>query len=149
MITKLSAFSLVLLMGFAQPRGGPKYSRDYLPEGSAWEGTRSTKEDKFDITGRVLSRKDNVVQLRTKEKGNDGLSLDWTLEVKDTTVRVLRVDTVSRREGDREDTTGVGEVRDDGRGGTSINFDYGWRLKEGKGNGKGKKVEGTVKMRRV
>lgn len=125
--------------------------RDWLAEGSAWTGSRTTKEAEYAVDARVVSRTDGGLVLRTHEKTNDDLTLEWTFEVKDTTLKLVKVATTSKGDGQREGPWGSGEVRetrDDGKSGAKIDLDYGWRLKEGKGNGKGKAVEGSLRLKR-
>lgn len=118
--------------------------RDQISEGSAWDGSRTNNGDSHDLDGRVISRTDTSMVLRTKEKDNDGLTLEWTFDVKDTSLKLVKVVTTSKGDGQREDVWGSGEVRNN-----TISLDYGWTYREGKGNGKGKKVEGSLKLKRT
>lgn len=125
--------------------------RDWLTEGSAWTGSRTNKEGEFAVDGRIISRTPNSMVMRTREKDNDNLVLEWTFEVRDQSLKLIKVVTTSRGDGQRDSTWGSGEVRelrDEGRRFGKIDVDYGWSFKEGRGNGKGKRVEGSLKLRR-
>ena len=132
------AFALVLLCGF-----GPDRDRDHgirIPEGSEWKGTRSAKDDKYDMTVRVIKRDGDIVVLRSREDADKDLILDWTFEIKDTS---LKLKDLSQLKGEKQriNEWAVGEVRGD-----DISLDYSWRRVNAKG--KGQDVEGKIKLHR-